>query len=192
MASSSWPNASGRRLRRPYPTVVPVPGLGRWVPLLDRSNRPPPNGSTGFSTRLAHWFGSEITTNGQFRILRPFDGTFWKIRRIGAVTGRGDACAAPVGSELEFIAQRHLERAWWVAIEPRQIQRAVETIRTIVPLGVRTRVEHVEDAEAGLEILLAGLERASQIELQITRRLVQDLPVAACAVREAICRRQRV
>src|SRR5262245_2354046 len=93
----------------------------------------------------------------------------------------------------ELVAERHLHRAWGMTIEPRQIQRSVQNVRAIVPLRVRTCIEGVEEANVGFESPRpAERHVAPDAHLQIARRLVQHLSLAASRKREAPGGRQRV
>ena len=78
-----------------------------------------------------------------------------------------------------------------MTVEAREIQRVVQPVGAGVPLRVRAGVEHVEDAKPAFDGLPSEPERAREIELQVPRRLVADLPVAARAVREPPRRGQR-
>src|SRR5687768_10022814 len=73
---------------------------------------------------------------------------------------------------LKFVAHSDLEPTRRVPIESRQIKRAIQPVRRVVPLGVCPSVEHIENPERCLQRMWPNVEVATNLKLQETRRFV--------------------
>src|SRR5438034_789808 len=125
--------------------------------------------------------GSPASLKGSFR-------TYGDPERVALHLPRAERLAY-VRTLSELVVDGQLRRARRVPVKGLQQPWVVQLIRAGIPLRVRAGVEGVEQVERRVDRLRAELEAPADLQLEILRRVVDHLALAARRVVEARQRR---